>query len=72
MPVFLTGLSKAQTFSTGSALKSSCQLLAGAARTPLRDNTYSDCDEITCSLDLPHMGYPADFVRLEAADDLPA
>lgn len=77
MPVFLTGLSRAQTFSTGSPLRSSYR--TRYVRCLISRNTvicglisYCDCDQQARPLHLAHVRDANILVRLEAADDPPA
>lgn len=64
-PVFLTGLSSAQTFKTGSLLRSSCCVSAPEGEVPGTGRlgaTYCNRDQPACPLDLTHVGDAADIV----------
>lgn len=73
-PVFLTGLSNAQTFNTGSLLRSSYFLSAHLSLetyTDYMERSYRNSYEKTCPFDLAHMGYATGLVCVKAPNDLP-
>lgn len=70
-PVFLAGLSRAQTFKTGSLLRSSCCLSAFVNRYISVGFTYGNSDQKTRAFNLAHVCYLARLVSQEAPDHLP-
>lgn len=75
--VFLTSLSRAQTLSTGSLLRSSCNHVRAATHVQIlhcwkhHSATHRNRYQHACSFDLSHMGDGANVVRLEAPEDVP-
>lgn len=78
--VFLTSLSSAHTFNTGSLLISSCNPISAFLELPPRPQvvplapriqTHRNRQQQTCPLDLPHMRNAPRLVGLEALYDLP-
>jgi hypothetical protein len=70
--VFLTSLSSAHTFKTGSLLMSSYYNQQPKDTENITPSTYRDRHQYTRPLHLSHMGNRTSIVRLELANHLPA